>query len=251
MRSFQNALAATLLVFLSLFLWRIGYRDSDLAVLALIPMSAVICMGAWPLMLEPWRAKLRVALREDSTMGRILTGRLRAAFLTLVFTCTAVTVLAWRALDSSLDEVVALTCGFVLAATMFAKAQSTLLRHFHTPFARSIATSLTTWTVALPFTVILAYSTWSSVKMPGMLLDAGFLEAVTIGMDRLPERGGWIAAILSVPYGYEAAKLWIVVALRDYPIVGALFSLDTALIAFVLCRTAIVIAQFTDRHIWK
>lgn len=85
--------------------------------------------------------------------------------------------------------------------------------------------------------------------MPGEILNASFYEALHIGRAQLPLRGGWLSTLLSVPFGYDAAKLWAVVQLRDYPILGLLFSLDAALFSFVLCRTSIVVAQFIEAHV--
>jgi len=60
-----------------------------------------------------------------------------------------------------------------------------------------------------------------------------------------------LPVILSVPYGFEAAKLWGVVQLREYPAAGVLFSLDTALFVFILCRTAIIVTLFVEANVIK
>jgi len=250
-RSLQNALASTALTMLSLYLWRIAYISTDWAVLALIPLAFAIVAGLWPLVLKPWRARLHIALRPESSLGGFLTGRLRAIFISGAFTIVAVILLAWQALSVSIPEAAIILAAFFLSACLFATGQTLLLRHFQQPFARSIATSVVTWTVALPFTLIIALSTWALAPIPGKMLDAELMDALLIGLGNLPERGGWIAAILALPYGYEATKIWAVVQLRDYPIVGAVFSLDAALFSFVLCRSAIIITQFVETHIMK
>lgn len=159
--------------------------------------------------------------------------------------------MAWQALSASVFEAVIMLSGFFLASCIFSSAQYLLSLHFQQPFARSFATSLATWIVALPFTIVIAVSTWSWAVIPGAMLDASLQEALQIGLDELPARGGWVSGILAVPYGYESAKLWVVVQLRDYPIVGAFFSFDAALFSFVLCRSAVVITQCIETHISK
>jgi|AntAceMinimDraft_12_1070368.scaffolds.fasta_scaffold04247_4 hypothetical protein len=250
-RALQTAFAAAALTGFSLYIWREGYIYTDLAILALVPLALVIWAGCWPLALQPCRARLRIVLRNESPLGRVLTGRLRAFVLSGIFTFVAVTLLAWQAWTVSLTEVLVLSAAFFLSAVLFSVGQNVLSAHFHQPFANSIATSVVTWLVAVPFTLIIAWTTWAWAKMPGEMLNANIYGAVLSGVSELPDRGGWIAAILSVPSGYEAAKLWAVVQLRDYPIIGTLFSLDAALFAFVLCRSAIVIAQFIEKHIAK
>ena len=78
-RSLQYALAATALTGLSLYLWHVAYDSSDWGVLALIPPAVVIFIGVWPLNLDPWKARLRLALRDDSPLTTFLTGRLCCA----------------------------------------------------------------------------------------------------------------------------------------------------------------------------
>ena len=250
-RSLQYAFAATALTGLSLYLWRMVYGSSDWAVLALIPLAVVIFIGVWPQNLEPWKARLQLALRHDSPLSTLLTGRLRSAILSLSFACLAIILLAWQALNASASDAVIIVATFFLTACIYSAGHDFLQRHFHEPFTRAFTTSLVSWLVALPFTLMVACYTWAWGSQPGAMLDAGLQEALQIGLANLPERGGWIASILAVPYGYEAAKLWGVVQLQDYPVAGVLFSLDTALFGFVLCRTAIVVTMFVETHVIK
>lgn len=248
LKSVQTAGIATIFTGLSLFTWREGYSYSDWAVLALLPLSIVIFSGFWPLMLQPWRARLHVMLRDDSPLGDFLTGRIRAAFLSAAFTVTAVTLLAWQAWVMPKSVLLGLAAAFFISAVLFTEAQNYLVIHFHQPFARSIATSITTWLVAIPCTIIIAFTTWNWTKMPGSVLNATLYDAVQHGLAQLPNRSGWITYTLSLPSGYEAAKIWMVVQLRDYPSIGVLFSLDAALFSFILCRSAVIISQFTSSN---
>lgn len=250
-RSLQYAFAATALTGLSLYLWRIAYSSSDWAVIALIPLAIVIFIGVWPLNFEPWNVRLQLALRHDSPLTTLLTGRFRSAILSLSFTCLAIMMLAWQALTTSAFNAVIIVGTFFLTACTYSIGHDYLQRHFHQPFTRAFATSLVSWLVALPFTLMVASFTWAWGNQPGAMLDASLQEALQIGLENLPERGGWIASILALPYGYEAAKLWGVVQLKDYLIAGVLFSLDTALFSFVLCRTAIVVTLFVQTHVIK
>jgi len=250
-RSLQYAFAATALTGFSLYLWRIAYGSSDWAVIALTPLAVVIFIGVWPLNLEPWKAHLKLALRHDSPLSTLLTGRFRSAILSLSFTCVAIILLAWQALTAAAPDAVIIVATFFLTACIYSAGHDVSQRHFNQPFARAFATSLVSWVVAVPFTLMVAGYTWALGSQPGAMLDASLQEALQIGLENLPERGGWIASILAVPYGYEAAKLWGVVQLQDYPVAGVLFSLDTALFGFVLCRTAIIVTLFVETHVIK
>ncbi len=250
-RSVLNALVATVLTAVSLYLWRITYPSTDWAAMALGLLALAIWLGSWPLFLDTWRVRFFIALREDSFLGKILTGRVRAAFLTTGFTLAAVTLLAWQSLNASKEEACIMLLAFLLSGGLFSLGQNLVARQFHQPFARSLATSLVSWLVAVPFTIFLAYSFWAWTAMPGAMLDADLSRAVHIGLEELPPRGGWIATFLAIPYIYEAIKLWVAVKLADYPVVSILLSFDAALFSFVLCRTAIVVTQFVEAHMMK
>lgn len=240
----QNSFVATGLIGLCLYLWRLAYALSDWAVLALTPLALLLFFGFWRLMLYPWKAKLLIALREESPLAQFMTGKIRAALLSLAFTTIAVFILAWKALSVSASEAGILLSLIFVSGIVFSISQGFLERHLHQPFACATATSFSTWAVALPFTVLVAFWTWSNVVYPGAMIDATFREALQIGFDKLPDRGGWIAEGMAIPYVYESGKLWVVVQFKEYPFVAALFSLDTALFSIILARASIVVTQF-------
>lgn len=248
-RTMRNASTATALAGFSLFLWKSFYQFSDLAIVFLIPLAMLIGFGFWGLTIDIWRAWLNVALRDSSRLRMFLAGRLRAAILTVVFTCTAILLLAWQAILVSLLEASILLIAAFLSACVFGAAQNFLMRNFHDPFARTVAVTFATWSVALPLIFIIGLTTWAWTPIPGEMVDASYTEALEISLNDLPRTDGWIASVLALPSGYQFTKLWIVLQLRDYPIVGWLFSLDAALFGFVLCRSAIVATFFIDVHV--
>ncbi len=249
LRPFQIAAVATLMTTLSLYLWRISYILSDWAILALMPMAAVIAISYWSFSLDPWKAHLDMALRDDSSWERWVSGRIRATLLSTAFTLGSVTLLAWQAFRASVSEAIAMLFFFFISALAYSFTQKFLLQHFRQPFARSFTTSLVTWCVAVPASIAIAMTAWSFTAMPGKMLSADFQEAVQIGLAQLPPRRGWISTIFMIPFGYEAVKIWIVVQLREYPVFGWLFSIDSALFSFILCRTSIIIAQFSEANV--
>jgi hypothetical protein len=52
-QAFKNVFAATLLIGLSFYLWRIANEFGDWAIVALVPLSLVIYRGFWMLALDP------------------------------------------------------------------------------------------------------------------------------------------------------------------------------------------------------
>jgi hypothetical protein len=250
-RSLLTSLAATAFVVLSVLIWRLAFEFTDWAILFLVPFATVVFLGTWPSNLYPWRATLRVAVREASPLNSMLTGRLRAAVLSAIFTFLSSGLLAWQSLVGSGSELAVMTAAFILSGYLYCLAERFTLRHIHQPFARNYTASAVTWLVAVPFTLLIASNTWAWGAQPGSILHAELKEAIQIGLANLPERDGWVTSALAFPHGYEAAKLWGVVQLRDYPAAGILFSLDTALFGFVLCRTAINVTCFVRQYAIK
>lgn len=248
-RHFQIAAISTIFVVVSLYLWRIAFASSDLAVFALLPLVLTIGTGFWWLTLRPWRVQLDCIIRSESTWKVFLSGRIRTTMLMIAFTSLSVVLLAWQALRASIQEASLMALALFLSALTFLFLRNLLSRHLKNPFAQSYATSIATWAVAIPATVAFGLAVWNFSEIPGSMLDAGFQEALKVGLAQLPERGGVLSSILALPFVYETAKLWVVIQLRDYPVVGWIFSLDSALYGFVLCRTGIVIAQFIEQHI--
>lgn len=249
LRSVQMATLATLLVTFSLYLWRNSFTYSDWAFLSLIPLTAIVGISTWGLSLALWKARLDITLREESIWKSKLSGRLRATLFSTSITIASVTVLAWQALSASIIETALMLTVLFAAALSYAFAQDVLLRHLRQPFARALATSLVTWSLAVPATILFAVVSWNHLAIPGRMLDASLQEALQIGLMQLPPRDGLLSYILSIMSGYEAAKIWVVVQLRDYPILGWLFSFDEALFSFILCRTGITVAQFIEKYV--
>lgn len=244
-----NALVAATFTALSLRLWEVSYEHTDWAALALSPLALVLAVGSWPLARDPWRATLHAALREDSMLGRIMTGWLRAAVISITFSVVAIAVLAWQVLSVTGQKAAILLGVFCLSAYIFSLFEARLNRELHQPFARTVATSLTTWIMAFPIAVLFAAYTWWTVPMPGEVLDASLREAMTLDALGLPDRESWITSLLRVLQGWESVKLWAVVQLPEHPIAGALYSFDVALFAFLWCRAGIVMTQVVEDQV--
>ncbi len=247
-KAILSTMVAIAIFGLPLVTWRFAYAFTDWAVLPLLALCALIFAANRALILEPWQAKLRVALRDESWLARVLTGKIGATFVSALFAIATVYVLAWQALVvSETDSFLLLT----LAATsilMFFFYSGFTERHLHGPFARPLAVTFATITT-LPFFFVLAYRTFAYAAQPGDMLDASLAEAIELGLAQLPQRSGWVTQAMALPYAYDAAKLWVVVQLSAYPMASWLFCLDAALISFVLARACIVVASFVTVHV--
>ncbi len=236
-----DACLAMLLLFLLLYLWRAIYPESDWAALAFLPLLAMLFWGYLSFSAAIYRARLHIAIKPESPLAGILTGKIKAVFGAAIFVLISVPLLAWQALTTDFPEVLALMALCLFANLLFIGLQSGAQSHLHRPFATGAAISLGTWIAAIIFIPIIAWMNWNYASYPGEIRGAGFSEAVILGIQELPQRRGWIAEVLAPMYAYEAGKLWVVVQLGASRWATTLFSLDTALIGFIVARASIIL----------
>lgn len=247
-RRLSIALVVTLLTAVFLWLWKLTYGFSDWAAIWLLCMTAMIFLGNWSITIDRWKAERGIVLRSGSWLAGWLTGRIGAFLSSTLLVLLFVPALAWNTLTMSEAEIV-VSLGLVFAsAWLFLWMQSFLARHFMPPFDRIFATGPSAWMVGLPFSVILFFVTWCDKSIPAEMLTADFSVAVRSGLGALPERRGWIAEILAFGYAFEASKIWLVVQMRDYPLITILFNLDMAIFGFFAARASVVITHFVETH---
>lgn len=248
-RTLASAVIGLSATALLLLVWNLGFQRTDWAVLALLPIAVFIFYGAWPLIAEPYAAQLGVALRRDSSIGKYLKGYFRAALISGLLAIGAVSMLAWQALDPTPIHALLMGLAFLLSCFVLGVIERSFLAHFHPPFARSFAAFWATWIAAFVFWLIFAFETWTWQPMGQILATATINQAINVRLGDLPDRDGWVTNMVSVFYSYEALKAWLVFQMPQYRWVGVLFSLDSALFSFVLCRSAIAIANFCTIHV--
>jgi hypothetical protein len=247
-RRLSIVLVVTLLPAVFLWLWKLTYGFSDWAAIWLLCVGAMIFLGNWSITIDRWKVERGIVLRSGSWLAGWLTGRIGASFSSTLLVLLFVPALAWHALTMSEIEIVVSLALVFASAWLFLWVQSFLTRHFMPPFDRIFATGPSAWMVGLPFSVILFFVTWYAQTIPAEMLTADFSVALRSGLGELPERRGWIAEILAFGYAFEASKIWLVVQMRDYPLIAILFNLDMAMFGFFAARASVVITHFVETH---
>tara|TARA_R110002072_G_scaffold26023_7_gene86620 strand:+ start:1405 stop:2172 length:768 start_codon:yes stop_codon:yes gene_type:complete len=242
------ALVVTLIPALLLSLWNLTLSYSDWAVLWLLVLAGMIFRGNWSIVIAHWRAERGIVLRAESWLSRWFTGRVWAFLSSATLVLALTPALAWQALTmSTVEAILLLTLAFA-SAWLFLSMRSFLARHVIPPFDRILATGPSAWLLGLPFSVILFFITWYTTTVPAEMFSASFSEIIQSNFRHIPETRGWIAEILAVGYAIEAAKLWLIAQLRNYPIVTLILNLDAALLGLLVARASVVIAHFVEAH---
>ncbi|MBR9841124.1 MAG: hypothetical protein GYB50_25075 [Rhodobacteraceae bacterium] len=247
-RKLSIALVVTLLPAAFLWLWKLTYGFSDWAAIWLVCMAAMIFLGNWSITIDRWKAERGIVLRSGSWLAGWLTGRIGAFLSSTLLVLLLVPAMAWNALTMSGAEIVVSLALVFASAWLFLWVQSFLAKHFIPPFDRILATGPSAWMVGLPFSVILFFVTWYAQSIPAEMLTADFSVALRSGLRELPERRGWIAEMLTFGHAFEASKTWLVVQIRDYPVIAILFNLDMALFGFLAARASVVMTHFVETH---
>jgi hypothetical protein len=243
-----NSIGVSLVLSLSLYLWRIWYSETDLAAVLLIPVAALIFMGSLWSSTAVYRANIRVAVREASPFYWLLTGRLRAFAGAIVFTNIAIILLAWYAISSTYPELLLLVFQFYITSLFFARSEQRLLEHLTPAFARTTALITATFFTSLLFIPLLAWANWNFTPQPIAIRSASLEEALQLGFGQLPPRRGWIAELMAPFYALEYVKLWFVVQADAPKWFSFWYSIDTALISIFAARVSAVVmsaAQMT------
>lgn len=247
-RNLSIAFMTSLLLGLVLYLWRLSYTFSELSVLWLLLLGAIIFLGNWKLVIDHWMAERGVVLKPDSWLSQKLSGRILAFFSSTLLVLALVPFLAFQVLTMPSVQAVVLVGLVFFTAWLFLWAKGFVGRHCMPPFDRILALGASVWLVGLPFAIILFFVSWWTTNVPLSMIDATFSEAMRSGFEALPDRRGLIAEFLAFGYAFKTAKLWLVVVLRDYPLVALLFNLDAAFLGFLAARAGVVVTNFIDTY---
>lgn len=226
-----------------LYIWRTVYPVSDLAAIFLVALAILLFAAVYAPTASKYRARLSIEVRDTSPLSKLLTGRLHAVFIALVFIALAIPVLAWQALTASSEEVIGLAVLCLVTSTFSLVLHGRLRSHLSPWLARSAAITLGALTVAVIFVPLIIWINWNYAVHSGEIRTATFIQSVTISIDELPSRRGWIAEILSVFYALDGAKFWLVVQNASSRWAAILYSLDTALVSFVVAQTSAYLAN--------
>ncbi|MGP9805939.1 hypothetical protein [Paracoccus sp. NSM] len=248
LRAVSIAAVGTLIPALLLYLWKVSYGFTDLAVIWLFFIAALIFMGNRLLVLQRWRAERRVVLRDDSVIARWMTGQLWAFVSSMLLVAVLIPALSWRALTMPADVAGILFVLSFAAGAVFMTLRLVFRRHFMAPFDRVFASGPSTWTVGLPFAFILFYVTWHAPHIPTEMGSASFVQALRTDLHQLPSRDSWLSQVLRLASNLESVKLWIVTQADQYPAVAAFYNLGMVLFGLLVARASIVITNYIETH---
>ena len=241
-----DIMAAFAICLVSLGLWRQAVTVSDGAVLALLPLAVVVFLGVFRPLLAARQASLRVVLRPGGRLAGIVTGRFGALGGALLFTLVAVPVLAFTAIRADRTEGLALVLLFVTSCAPSVGIRAGLGRSITDSHSRLWGHRIAAVVAGTLFSAVLFWLHWAVISRPGAVAGQGFAESLQAAILELPPRSAWLRVVLEPFAVIEAAKLWLATAMHGTFRAGMVYSLDAALVGFVVARCAVAALDFTE-----
>lgn len=238
-------------IIISILVFRLAFDFSDWSALLLCPLVIVVYMGNYSLVLAPWKAKFHLVVRDESWLSKWLTGRLGAGLKSATLAIVMFLFIIWQSVSATIVELVLISILFIITSVTYIKVVQSSPKHFYEPFDRSVSSSFSIWMVTIPAVIILLIYTWSIKTLPSEILDEDFQQVIRLAAQKSPGDKGWISSIISFFYLFDSVKLWAVVQLQDYPLLTLIYSLDTALFGYVLCKTAVIVTNFVITYVIK
>ena len=240
-------IATGILLTVPLYLWRVLYPSTDWAAVFLAALTVVLFWGCKKPLAAMLRKRFAAMILEKSRMYEVVTGGIRAVIHSIVFVGVTVPILAWQALSASDSIGLLLVVLCLTASAMALGVRRWLQRNLHDQYCVWHGANLGAAIAGTIFLPILAWTIWNHVPIPGEFRILGFWEAMQFGVaEGLPQRRGWIAEILALPFAVESAQLWLIARYGTSVWVTVLYSLYLALVAFVVARASTALACFTE-----
>jgi hypothetical protein len=227
--------------------WKLAFQQSDWSVLFLIPLTLLLFGGSYKLSLDNWNAKFDLTVKQESKFYSILTGKITATIIGVIFSFSSITILAWQTLQASNIKLTMMALFAAATNIIYLFLQEYIAKHFHDPFDRNISVRITTLAVSIVCFLFLWYHAFHFETHSGKLINADFSQAIEIGFSKVPNQESLFANFLAIPFVHETLKVWGLIQIKDSSFIGPvslIMCLDAALISFLLVRANVILVQF-------
>ncbi len=193
---------------------------------------------------------MRCALTTDSRLQWLTGGRVHALVQALALTFASVPALGFQALNLPLREILFLAAVAFVAVMLFWSLVAVLRRDVSEPFSVAAAGRLTVFLTGVSSVAVYWRIIWSDREFPGYL-RLPFPDAMTEVIDELPERESLVQELVEYLAVLDAAPVWLVLRLDQYPVVGYVLAVYLAIFCFLLASSAVAIAVFCKHYALK
>ena len=244
-------IASFLFLYLSFVTWEILIQYSAIALLVLIPLASILYVATFRLNQNIIKAQYGMILKPDTHVSRLFTGAISSHFRALIFTTCSLPVLTWYYVTASIEQFGLFSGTICVALFSYNWLRKSAEDIFKKPFSEQYLVNYASIAASVICFFPLWYFSWAVDLNSGDLLGEGLKQVVTQSLEEAPDNLGPLNILFSFPYLIDSFKIWTVVQLRDFANLSLIASIESALVGFVISRTAILVLYFTTKEIFK
>ncbi|MDG1816401.1 MAG: hypothetical protein P8H22_09905 [Glaciecola sp.] len=250
MSLFLKLIGLISLLTIMLCMWRLFFQYTDLAFFALTPIFVVLLMSSYNVHLNVKKHIYLVAIKTNSPLKNIFSGRISAFILAFLFSSSATFTIAYVCIsvDPYDSKMLILFVLFGFAASFL--YSDFISRHLNAPYSKYLGMNSMSYFLSILLVGCIALQSWNEDAYSVNLLTVEFLDALLIGIQNAPihSEGSIIAEAFVPLYAYEAFKFWAVNKLGGYLILKMLLSIDSAVVGVLLAKSIVTVSFFFNKN---
>ena len=243
--------ASCLFLYLSFVTWEKLIQYSAAALVVLIPLSTILYVTTYRLNQNVVEAHLSMILRPETGISRLFNGMISSHFHALIFTTCSLPVLTWYYATASFEQFGLFGGTIFVASLSYIWLRKSVDDIFKNPFSEKYLINFASIFASILCFLPLWYFSWAVDMNSGILLGKDLNQAVLRSLEEAPGNLGPFNPLFSFPYLIDAFKIWSVVQLREFANLALIASIESALVGFVITRSAILVLHFTSKEIFQ
>lgn len=246
MNLFLRLIGVTIPTIIILCIWRLCFPFTDFAFFALTPIFVVLLVSSYKAHFLVNKHIYTLAIKHESQLKNILSGRLSACCRALLFSSSATFTIAYVSISLDIINSKILIFSVLFGFFISLIYSNYISKHLNPPYSDYLGIKSMSYFLSLLLVGSLAQQSWAQETYSVSLMDANFLNALLIGIKNAPKHseGSMIAEVLAPLYAYDAFKFWAVNKLGGSFILKILLSIDSAIVGVLLAKSIISVSFF-------
>ena len=246
-----SVIASCLFLYLSFITWEELIQYSVAALVVLIPLATILYISTYRIHQNVIEAQLIMMLKPETRISRLINGIISSHFHALIFTTCSIPVLTWYYATASFEQFGLFSGTIFVASISYMWLRKNVDDIFKKPFSEKYLINFASIVASVLCFFPLWYFSWAVDMNSGILLGKDLNQAVLRSLEEAPGNLGPFNPLFSFPYFIDAFKIWSVVQLREFANLALIASIESALVGFLISRSAILVVHFTSKDIFQ
>lgn len=242
--------ASFIFIYLSFVTWEKLIQYSVVALVVLFPLATILYVASYRLRHNVTKAQFSMILKPETGVSKLFNGVISSHIYAFIFTVCSLPVLTWYYVTASSEQFGLFGGTVFVAGLSYVWLQKSADDIFKKPFSEHYLVNYASVFASIICFFPLWYFAWALDLNSGILLGEDLNKAVLNSLDEAPDNLGALSPLFSFPYVVDAFKIWSVAQLREFANLAFIISIESALVGFVISRTAILVIHFTKQEIF-